>query len=108
MCGTILYKKKAYFCQTAVGWIQLEPEKEKYGWDIENAIRQGMNPFDVTYEMLKEQAEQFCYRCGFCLPPEEKRKYEQRVCDRSLITITNLSISHAPRKEKYGGLKIIQ
>lgn len=86
-CHPMIYNNKAYFCQNAGAFDKIR--NEEHGWNIID----GEDPFLKTDEEIAEQASNFCYRCGWCLPREIRTKLpEQYTCDPYMVTESNLDI----------------
>lgn len=87
-CWCIIYNNKAYFCEIAASF-DLMNNDSIFGWPLE----WGKDPFNKTEEEIKNQAQNFCYRCGWCLTHEELRKAKvpmQKVKDPTLVSKINL------------------
>ena len=86
-CESTIYDGKAYFCLVAGAMDKLFYDG-KYGWPIE----EGKNPFLRTRKEIDEQAEQFCYRCGYsCKVIEsiQEAGEKQMVFSETLTSPTN-------------------
>jgi organic radical activating enzyme len=86
-CYCMIYNNKAYFCEIAASWDIMNDEN--HGWPL----KWGVDPFAKTEEEIAAQAENFCYRCGWCLTKEEliKNKIPQQlVRDPTLVTHINM------------------
>lgn len=86
-CCSIIYNNKAYFCEAPAAWDLMSDEN--HGWPL----KWGVDPFAKTEEEIAAQAENFCYRCGWCLTQEEliKNKIPQQlVRDPTLVTHINM------------------
>lgn len=58
----------------------------KAGWSIETD-----SPYQKTQREREAQMREMCYRCGFCLPPEDQEKYAQDINDpQYFATRTNV------------------
>lgn len=91
-CGTTIYNDKAYICEVAPAIDHLAGESN--GWPVVP----GEDPFDRTDEEIAEQARKFCYRCAAGYSNDRDIIADQRICDKSLVSKTNMSlISDQPR-----------
>jgi hypothetical protein len=87
-CESSIYNDKAYFCIVAAAMDHLFYDN-KHGWEVD----QDKNPMDRDDQQIKEQAVNFCYRCGFC---SGNRKdidaiagQKQLACNKTLCSNTN-------------------
>lgn len=87
-CESSIYNDKAYFCIVAAAMDHLF-YNGKYGWEVDP----NKNPMDRTEQEIKEQAINFCYRCGFCFKTREeidtKAGKKQLACNKTLCSSTN-------------------
>lgn len=83
---TTIYKNKAYFCQVGAA-LDFMFNDARNGWLLDEK-----NPMDKSDDEIAKQANELCYRCGFCLgsEPENKIGKVQRTCDKSLVTEINI------------------
>jgi hypothetical protein len=64
---------------------------ENHGWPL----KWGVDPFVRSEEEISNQAENFCYRCGWCLNKSELEKNKipnQLVKDPTLVTQINMKM----------------
>ena len=85
-CGVTIYNNKAYLCEVAPAFDQISGEDN--GWVIEK----DKNPFDKTNEEIAKQAEKFCYRCAAGFSNDKKIIPDQKICDKSFVSVENLKI----------------
>jgi hypothetical protein len=80
----IIYDNRLYFCEVAAAFDRMLLGKANWhlssGWDINSP-----NPFLRKPSEINQQAEKFCYRCGYC----PGYQYMQSNKDPSIITKTN-------------------
>jgi organic radical activating enzyme len=87
-CWCIIYNNKAYFCEIAASFDMMNNESS-YGWPLV----WGVDPFLRTEEEIAKQANNFCYRCGWCLTQEELIKADvpmQKVKDPTIVSHINM------------------
>jgi len=85
-CASIIYNNKAYFCEAPAAWDLMNDED--HGWPL----KWGVDPFARTDKEVATQAENFCYRCGWCLTKKELASNKipmQSINDPTLVTQIN-------------------
>lgn len=88
-CWCIIYNNKAYFCEISASF-DLMNNESIYGWPL----KWGEDPFVRTEKEINTQADNFCYRCGWCLTNEELEKANipmQKVKDPTLVSHININ-----------------
>jgi hypothetical protein len=83
-CGTTIYNNRAYICEVAGAFDAITGEDN--GWPLVA----GDNPFDKTDEEIAEQAEKFCYRCAAGYSNDKHIIPDQKISQKSFVSITNL------------------
>ena len=82
-CGSCIYNKMAYTCEAMASIDFLQNKKR--GWNFVN----GEDPFVRTIDEIKKQANNFCYRCGWCIPNNMSNKCFQKIKEPTKISQTN-------------------
>lgn len=87
-CETSIYNKKGYFCIVAAAMDHMFYDG-KYGWKFDS----NENPMNKSYDQIKDQAVNFCYRCGFCVGNRKKIEsfvgQKQLACNKTLCSSSN-------------------
>ena len=81
-CSMIFYGNQAYACECAGSFDKMGDSV--HGWEIKDNLLDSLTDEDVVTQMT-----QFCYRCGLCLPPDIRKKYDQKTDDPALFSQTN-------------------
>lgn len=82
-CFSCIYNKMAYTCEAMASLDHLQSKKR--GWTFVG----GEDPFVRTLDEIKQQAANFCYRCGWCIPDSISSKHKQKIGDAGLVSQTN-------------------
>lgn len=106
-CENSIYKNKAYGCNVAASMDMMFSNGENG-----MAVKDGVNPFDVTSEELAEQMEKFCYRCGYNCSGgmrgfKSDTEKSQNIHKGSLITKTNY-VNMDKNSPNYSRLTIVE
>lgn len=99
-CESAIYNDKAYFCVAAAAMDNMFNDG-RYGWDIEL----NKNPMNRTDDQIKDQAINFCYRCGFCFGDrhaiDQIVGQKQLTCNKTFCSDTNfVDITELKKIEK--------
>ena len=86
-CGTTIYNNRAYICEVAGAFDTISGENN--GWDVVP----GENPFDKTDEEIALQAEKFCYRCAAGYANDKHIIPDQKISQKSFVSVTNLYVN---------------
>lgn len=103
-CCCIIYNNRAYFCEAPAAWDIMN--EENHGWPL----RWGEDPFSKTDAQIAQQADNFCYRCGWCLLSKDLKQAglpTQTIQDATIATKLNSGMvtrkpmnQHAPRPRR--------
>jgi hypothetical protein len=94
-CWCIIYNNMAYFCEIAASFDLMHDGYN--GWPLQ----WGVDPFARSPKEINTQADNFCYRCGWCLTHKELEKAKiptQLVKDPSIVSHINIKIKYKTKK----------